>query len=153
SAFVLAGGRSTRMGRDKALLEFRGRTLLQHALATARALDPGARIVGGGNGYADLAPVLADEISGQGPLAGIHAALRASTTELNVLLAVDTPFITAEVLRYFAGRAAGSAALAVVPLIGERLHPLVGAYRRDFADAAEAALRAGKNKIEPVIRS
>ncbi len=139
------------MGRDKALLVFRGKTLLEHALATARALDPGARIVGGA--YGGLAPVVEDEFVGQGPLAGIQAALRASTTELNVVLAVDTPLLTAALLRYLARRAADSDALAVVPQIADGIHPLCAVYRRAFADFAEAQLRAGRNKIELVVRA
>ncbi len=158
AAFVLAGGQSRRMGRDKAQLPFRGRTLLEHALATARALTPAVWIVGARVRFERWAPVVEDQFAEHGPLAGIHAALRASPAELNVVLAVDTPFVTPELLRYLLERARTSAALAVVPATqeangGERLHPLVAVYRRALAEAAEAALRAARNQVEPVLRA
>jgi molybdopterin-guanine dinucleotide biosynthesis protein A len=157
SAFVLAGGQSRRMGRDKALVQFNGRTMLEHALAIVRTLDAAAWIVGPAERYGQFAECIADEFPGQGPLAGIHAALRRSQAELNVILAVDTPLVTPELLRYLVTRAASSPALAVVPGASdehgrERLHPLCGVYRCAFADAAQAALHAGRNQIEPVLR-
>jgi len=158
AAYVLAGGQSRRMRRDKALVLFRGRTLLEHALATARALDSAARIVGPYVRYGHLAECIADEFPGQGPLAGIHAALCHSEAELNVVLAVDTPLVTPALLRFLVLRATASAAVAVVPSVRdekgrERLHPLCGVYRRVFAGAAEVALRDGRNQIEPVLRA
>lgn len=158
SGFVLAGGQSRRMGRDKALLPFRGHTLLEHALATLLRLDAAPRIVGPAERYGEFAPCVADEFPGQGPLAGMHAALRQSQSDLNVVLAVDTPLVTAELLRYLVARAERSPVLAVVPAARdehgrERLHPLCGVYRRALAAAAEAALRAGRNQVEPVLRA
>src|SRR5437016_13038362 len=102
SAFVLAGGQSTRMGEDKAFLLLDGRTLLQHALELARSVADDARIVdsagGAGSGtsqkFAAYAPVIQDIYAASGPLAGIHAALRATSTELNLMLAVDVPLVT-----------------------------------------------------------
>lgn len=146
------------MGRDKAQLSFRGRTLLEQALATARALTPAVWIVGPRARFEHWAPVVEDQFPGQGPLAGIHAALHASPAELNVVLAVDTPFVTPELLRYLLERARTSAAVAVVPATQEangteRLHPLVAVYRRALAEAAKAALRDARNQIEPVLRT
>src|SRR5690349_16702469 len=99
SAFVLTGGRSTRMGADKALLMFRGRTLLEHALAQARSVTEDVRIVGAWEKFAEHGKVIEDVYGGQGPLAGIHAALQSSPTDRNLVLAVDTPLISADYLR------------------------------------------------------
>ena len=83
-----------------------------------------------------------------GPLAGIHAALRASPSELNLMLAVDTPFISREFLHYLITQAhAAHGAIAVVPVSGGRAQPLCAIYRREFAATAENALRGGQNKI------
>ena len=93
TAFILAGGKSTRMGTDKAFVEYDGRTLLARALDLARSVTPDVRIVGSAEKFAPFAPVVEDIFCDCGPLGGIHAALRSSPTELNVMLAVDTPFV------------------------------------------------------------
>ena len=105
SAFVLAGGRSRRMGSDKAFLQFEGRTLLAQALDLLRALTPEVRIVGPAAKFATYGRVIEDVYPGHGPLAGIHAALSASTTELNLILAVDLPFVSESLLRFIVEQA------------------------------------------------
>lgn len=148
SAFVLAGGKSTRMGSDKAFVMFEGRTLLSSALDVARALTPQVCIVGDPAKYDAFAPVVEDIFPGCGPLAGIHAALRASQTEWNVILAVDTPFVSAALLNYLLTRAMSLPAIATVPRSEAGLEPLCAIYRREFAVFAEKALRQGRYKID-----
>jgi molybdopterin-guanine dinucleotide biosynthesis protein A len=152
SAWVLAGGRSRRMGRDKAQIVLEGETLLARALRLARSVTPVVAIVGPREVYGAVAPVVEDVFPGQGPLAGIHAALRASATDLNLVLAVDTPLLTPEFLQYLARRANASGAVVTVPRTreGERdhLHSLCAVYRRKFAAAAQVALEKGQNRID-----
>ena len=147
SAFVLAGGKSSRMGTDKALVMLQGHSLLAIALDNARAVTPSVQIVGDRSKYETFGPVIEDIFPECGPLAGIHAALRASQTELNVILAVDVPFVSPALLEYVLSRARNSDAVVTVPCAGG-LQPLCAVYRRAFADLAEKALRAGKNKID-----
>ncbi|MGD1023593.1 MAG: molybdenum cofactor guanylyltransferase [Candidatus Sulfotelmatobacter sp.] len=149
TAFILAGGKSTRMGRDKAFVEFEGRTLLGRTLELARSVRLDVRIVGDHEKFASLAPVAEDIFRDRGPLGGIHAALRASQTELNLMLAVDMPFVAAAFLNYLIGQARSAPqATVVVPRTGGRWQPLCAVYRREFADTAETALLAGQNKID-----
>jgi molybdopterin-guanine dinucleotide biosynthesis protein A len=150
AAFILAGGKSTRMGADKAFLEFEGRTLLARALALARSVTSDVRIVGNTANFSSFAPVVEDVFPGCGPLAGIHAALRASSAELNLMLAVDMPFVPEELLRYLIRRAQETAAVVTVPLAGGGWQPLCAVYRREFAEVAETALRQGRYKIDPL---
>ena len=75
TAFVLAGGKSTRMGSDKAFLEFEDRTLLARALELAQSITPRVSIVGSREKFGKFAPVVEDIFPDCGPLAGIHAAL------------------------------------------------------------------------------
>lgn len=153
TAFVLAGGKSSRMGpnQDKALFKISGRTLLQHALELAKASvgnAPGNTwIVGSPEKFAGFGPIVEDVYPGQGPLAGIHAALSASATDLNLIIAVDMPFLQPEFLSYLIRQARDSRAAVVVPRTAKGLQPLVAVYRREFAAVAERALRAGQNKI------
>jgi molybdopterin-guanine dinucleotide biosynthesis protein A len=149
--FILAGGKSTRMGADKAFVEYGGRTLLARALDLARSVTPEVRIVGSAERFALFAPVVEDMFRDCGPLGGIHAALRASGTELNVMLAVDMPFVSWAFLQYLISQS-GSApeAAVVVPRGNGNWQPLCAVYRREFAAAAEDALRAGRNRIDPL---
>jgi molybdopterin-guanine dinucleotide biosynthesis protein A len=147
AAFILAGGKSTRMGADKAFVMLNGCTLLERALNLAQSFTSDVTIVGSAAKFHSFAPVVEDIFPNCGPLGGIHAALRASTAELNLILAVDVPFISADLLRYLVARAEGSKALATVPRTSQGWQPLCAIYRREFANAAEAAIVAGHYKI------
>jgi molybdenum cofactor guanylyltransferase len=148
TAFILAGGKSTRMGTDKAFVDYAGRTLLARALDLAHSVASDVRIVGSKEKFAAFAPVVEDVIRGCGPLGGIHAALQASSTELNMVLAVDVPFVSRAFLQYLIKQARGAPeAAAVVSRGDEGWQPLCAIYRREFASVAELALRAGRNKI------
>ncbi|HXP47672.1 MAG TPA: molybdenum cofactor guanylyltransferase [Terriglobales bacterium] len=148
SAFVLAGGRSSRMGSDKAFLQFEGRTLLARALDLLRSLTPEVRIVGPAAKFAPHGQVIEDVYPGRGPLAGIHAALSASTAELNLILAVDLPFVSESLLRFIVEQARAADAVVTVPRIAGGYQPLCAVYRCVFAPLAQAALEAGRNKID-----
>jgi molybdenum cofactor guanylyltransferase len=149
TGFILAGGKSTRMGADKAFIEFKGRSLLERALGLARSITPDVRIVGAREKFAPFAPVVEDIFRERGPLGGIHAALRGSQTELNFMLAVDMPFVSVTFLQYLIREARTAAeATVIVPRSDGRRQPLCAVYRRRFADAAEPALLAGRNRID-----
>jgi len=148
TAFILAGGRSRRMGRDKAFLELGGRTLLSRAMDLANAIAPTVRVVAPQEKFLTIARTIEDVYLDCGPLAGIHAALACTTTELNLMLAVDLPFVEADFLAYLVAQASQVSALVTVPEAGKGLQPLCAIYRRDFRDVAERALKKKKNKID-----
>jgi molybdenum cofactor guanylyltransferase len=150
SAFVLAGGKSTRMGRDKATLPLAGRTLLETALAAARSVTQKVFILGSPELYGAYGEAIADIFPGCGPLGGIHAALQHSPTDLNLILAVDTPFLSHQLLNYLVERARESQATITVPEINSYPQPLCAVYTRAFLPIAEQALRAGNYKIVPL---
>src|SRR6266403_4268845 len=110
--FVLAGGKSSRMGAgtDKVFLEFGGQTLLDRALAVMGSVCDRVAIVGEPAKFRNYESVVPDIFPGCGPLAGIHAALLHSSAELNLMLAVDMPFVSRELLAFlFAAAEAGDA--------------------------------------------
>ena len=148
TAFILAGGKSTRMGRDKAFLEIDGQTLLERAIAKTRGLTQDFMIVGSRAKFAAFGPVVEDIFHERGPLGAIHAALEASTTELNLVLAVDMPFVPEAFFRWLIGEAHETAAVVTVVRSTGRLQPLCGAYRKSFAETAQRSLEAGENKID-----
>lgn len=148
AAFILAGGKSSRMGTDKAFIPFDGRTLLGRALEVVSSVKGEIRIVGDPGKFGEFGQVVEDVFPGCGPLGGIHAALRSSSADLNLIVAVDMPFLTADLLCYLVERARNSAATVTVPHCRGRKQPLCAVYRRSFADFAENALREGRFKID-----
>lgn len=148
TAFVLAGGKSSRMGSDKALLELRGRPLLRHAMDLANFVTENVKIAGDPTKYAAFGMVVSDLYLDRGPLGGIHAALAGTSTDLNLILATDLPFVEPQFLRHLIAIAAESTALVTVPQVGQYFEPLCAVYRRQFAEIAAAALANGKNKVD-----
>ena len=150
TVFVLAGGKSSRMGQDKAFLELAGQTLLERALKLGQSVAPEVVIVGEVTKFMRMGRAIEDVYPGRGPLGGIHAALRNTSTPLNLILAVDTPLIERDFLVYLVTEASRSGAMVTVPRSREGWQPLCAVYHRDFGDIAERALQAGKNKIDPL---
>jgi molybdenum cofactor guanylyltransferase len=146
--FILTGGKSTRMGTDKAFIRLDGLTLLARALAVARLVTADVRIVGDAAKFGAFAPVVEDVFRECGPLGGIHAALRASAAELNLMLAVDLPFVSRGLIEYLITRARSSDAIVTVARAGGGWQPLCAIYRREFVDVAEKALLQGRYKID-----
>lgn len=148
TAFVLAGGKSTRMGADKAFLKLGDQPLVSHALKLAASVTSEVRIVGSVGKFAALAPVVEDVYRDRGPLGGIHAALLSSATDLNLMLAVDLPFVRQAFLQYLILQATASCATVTVPHANGGFQPLCAMYRREFGTVAETALQSGRNKID-----
>jgi molybdopterin-guanine dinucleotide biosynthesis protein A len=151
TAFVLAGGKSARMGSDKAFLELAGRSLLARALDLARAVTGEVRIVGDPEKFAAFGKVVPDIYPARGPLGGIHAALSFSSTDRNLILAVDLPFIAESFLLYLIAEAQSSDAVITVPSAAGHFHPLCAVYRKAFLPTAERALAEARNKLEALL--
>lgn len=155
AGYVLAGGKSIRMGRDKALLRLDGVPLVVHAARLVQAATGTATVVGSPEKYRSLGyPVVADSYSGAGPLAGIHAALSNTGVDWNLVVACDLPALSCELLctlsqRAFELESAGSSHYAVVPLDAKgRLQPLCAFYHRRILAQLEAVLRRGNLKVK-----
>lgn len=145
--FVLAGGASRRMGRDKALLAWRGRSLLDHALTRLRSVcdevfvlcGPASRYEGHG------ARLLLDAQAGQGPLAGLLAGLERLDQRPGLFLAVDVPRVPAELLAFLLSAVRGHDAAVPVPDAGPE--PLVAAYTRACLEPVRQRLEAGERRL------
>ncbi len=91
--YVLAGGKSSRMGRDKALLELAGKPLVMHAVTKLKRLCAEVHILGSNSDLNDYGPLVSDLHEGCGPMSGIEAALLNSKYDWNLILPVDVPFL------------------------------------------------------------
>jgi molybdenum cofactor guanylyltransferase len=150
---VLAGGRSTRMGRDKARLVVDGCTLLEHMLRKLRSLGMEPRICGSRGDLAGLAEVIPDNFSQCGPLGGLEAALAVSDAELNLFVPVDLPELPVEFLRWLSARAEASHAAATIPRWGAREQPLCAVYHRRLLGGLRESLAGGRRKVIDAVRA
>jgi molybdopterin-guanine dinucleotide biosynthesis protein A len=140
SGLVLAGGASTRMGEDKALLVFEGRPLIQRvAERLAGAADPVLVATGrpGRLGSIGL-PEVADAAPGRGPLGGLVAGLSASPHQLTAVVAVDMPYASPELLAFLASLHEDEDAVA--PLGETGAEPLHAVYSQSALPAMQEAL-------------
>lgn len=153
SAVILAGGRSSRMQRDKAFLPCRGTTLLARQVGLVRELAP-TEISISGRAEADYGalglPVLLDRFADLGPLAGVERALAEAKSPLVLVLAVDLPDMTADFLRGLAARC--RAGRGVVPRTAQGLEPLAALYPKAMQPLAAAALSEGRPAMTEFVR-
>jgi molybdenum cofactor guanylyltransferase len=155
AGYVLVGGRSSRMGCDKALLPFRGGALAQSVARAVSAAAGSATMVGdparyGGLGYA----VIADLYPGEGPLGGILTALRNTSADWNLITACDMPQLDPELLRGLLKTAAESVADALLPVGPEgRPEPLCALYHRRCLEPFAAAFASGVRKVTAALET
>jgi len=136
------------MGRDKALLEIGGKTLVERAASLCEPLVANVKIVGDPQRYANFGfPALADRWPGAGPLGAIATALAAAQKEWCLVLACDMPNVSANFLEWILDRAGKSSADAIVPETARGLEPLCAAYRAACASKLSAALDSGVRKV------
>jgi molybdopterin-guanine dinucleotide biosynthesis protein A len=146
--FAVAGGRSSRMGRDKATLPWGGGDLLDHALERLRGVTPDVRVLcGPTRAYEDRGvPVLTDAMANIGTLAALVAALRALPVGgTAVLLAVDLPLVTVPLLRHVAVASHGFD--AAVPLSTHGAEPLCAAYGAACLSSVEREIADGNYRL------
>ena len=159
SAFILAGGFSSRMGKDKALLLFSNEPLIQ---ITARLLKPIVRdltVIGGPERYAHLGlRVLPDRVMSaengaplQTPLLGIATALSASDAQWNLVLSCDLPYLTTEWLDWLLDRAERSCAQILMPRTPNGSEPLAAVYQKECSAPILEALEKGIRGVKDAI--
>ena len=103
TGIILAGGKSSRMGKDKGLCEFNGKALVSYAIETLKPLC--GKLIISANHFPEKyeqfgVPVIGDEIKEIGPMGGIYTCLKHSTTRHNLVLSCDTPFVGTILLKH-----------------------------------------------------
>jgi len=152
AGFVLVGGASRRMGRDKALLPLGGVTMVEEIASRVRSVAGNVTLIGSPEKYGHLGlPVAADEIENCGPLGGLYTALRRTDADWNVLLACDMPHVTEAFLRQLVEAAEGSDGDCVVPEIAGKIDPLCAVYHRRLVTVAESAIHRKLFKMQDFV--
>jgi molybdenum cofactor guanylyltransferase len=155
SGFVLAGGGSTRMGRNKALLPFRGMTLVEHVAGMVREAAGSVTLIGDPAQLGHLGlTVVPDILLGSGPASGIYTALTVTSSDWNLIAGCDMPGITREILLHLLRRAAVSTmttdcVAAAGP--GGEPEPLCAVYHRRCLPVVARAIREGRLKMKDLL--
>jgi molybdopterin-guanine dinucleotide biosynthesis protein A len=148
AAYILAGGQSSRMGRDKAMLAPGGTPVLMRTAALLSPLAGPPIIIGPPTRYSALGyNVIPDDGASIGPLGAIATALRHSNQAWNLIVGCDLPFLTSRWLDYLIGRAVESSADAVIPQSAAGAEPLCAMYRKTCVTPLLAAIARGTRKV------
>src|SRR5439155_14363791 len=144
SAVILAGGKSSRMGRPKALLPFDGEPLIVHTVRTLARLFADIVVVAAPGQELSPLPVtfVRDEVAYQGPVGGIYYGLRAACTEVCFVTSCDAPFLNLSFIAHLLSHIANYD--VVVPFWQDRLQPLHAVYRRSVAPLLHEQLKRGE---------
>ena len=144
---ILAGGRSARMGADKAFLAVGREVMIERVAGEIKKICAEVLVAGGSfeTGLRLGLKVIPDRIAGCGPIGGIHAALHAARYELTLVVACDMPFITRKLAVILIDRAEGYD--VAVPRHGDYLEPLFAVYRKTCLPAIEESLKASRCKV------
>lgn len=147
TAIVLAGGKSLRLGRNKALEPFLGKSLIEHVVDQLRPLAAQLLIVTSGEQVLpslDRTEALTDVFPGKGPLGGIYTGLLAARCSYSIVVACDMPFINTELFRFMAELAPEFD--AVIPRLSHtKVEPLHAVYAKGCLDTVKIQLE--KNQL------
>lgn len=147
TGIILAGGKSSRFGSDKALFEYNGKKLIQYAIATLQPLcgqillstnEPGKYAFTG-------LPAVADHFPGCGPVAGIHACLEQSRTEHHLVIGCDLPWLNTRLFEFILQNSLGYQ--IVMPMHKGFKETMASYYHQSCSSALAKALREKRFKI------
>jgi molybdenum cofactor guanylyltransferase len=153
--YVLAGGRSSRMGTDKTLLQLAGKPLIAHAVAKLRRICADVHILSSNQALAVYAPLVPDLQPGCGPIGGIEAALLHSPHDWNLIVPVDVPFLPAAILKRWAAAtmAPGEANRVAMFTLDGRPQPAVCLLHKEVVPSIIAAVTLGEFKLVQVLEA
>ena len=153
SGYVLAGGRSVRMGQDKALLELAGKPLVEHAVTKLRRICQGVAVLSSNPELQRFAPVVGDLHPNCGPMSGLEAALAHASCEWSLVLPVDVPFVPTAMLYSWVqatlNRAQQQGTRLALYTVGGVPQPTLVLLHREIAPYLSIALAQGRFKLFP----
>jgi len=147
TGILLAGGKSSRMKKNKAFLELEGKPLVERSLAVLKTVFSEVLISSNKpelyTGYG--VPIILDEVLGRGPLEGLYQGLKVATYDEVFFVACDMPFLRAELIHFLSSWSPEYE--VVVPHLQSGLHPLHAFYHRRCLPTIKSNLEAGRLKI------
>jgi len=150
NGYILAGGKSSRMGADKGLLLFEGKAMIQYVIEQMQPIFDRLVIVSNNPEYEKFGlEVISDLIKDIGPAGGIYTALHHSEAKMNFMVSCDMPFITKEAIE-FLGKNADENQIVLLENHG-KLEPLFGLYAKDCEAVWLQLIRQKKVKLQEMV--
>lgn len=151
SAILLAGGKSSRMGRDKAALPFQGLTLLDWQIQRLRSLGVEDIMLSGLRREMAGIRVVADEFPGRGPLSGLHACMKAAARPSCLVLSVDVPLAPLPALTELVRVHRATGGKVTLLRHGDKWEPLMGVYQSELFRDAEQILQEKNTAVRRLL--
>lgn len=146
SGIILAGGKSSRIGEDKAFLTYEGKSFIERAVENLRPYCSEI-IISSDNPQISIPDThrLSDEIADIGPLGGLYTCLKRSSYDEAIVIPIDTPFLTPELIDCILEHSRGYDVTVVRH--GERIHSLTGLFNKSVIPVLEEDIKGGHYKI------
>jgi molybdopterin-guanine dinucleotide biosynthesis protein A len=152
TGIVLAGGRSSRMGENKSLMQLNGKRMIEFSIDALRPLCSEVIISSNYLVYDFTGcEVWPDELKDQAPMVGIYSCLKKSRTDLNIILTCDMPMIQTELLKYLLENSTGTDITVPVHENG-MIEPLCGIYRKSAGIVLSKCIEEGNYSMNNCIR-
>ncbi|NUM51842.1 MAG: molybdenum cofactor guanylyltransferase [Flavobacteriales bacterium] len=149
AAILLAGGNSTRMGSNKALLEVEGMMMFEKVLNEIEKITPHIFISSNQKlPLKKIYPVIPDSISNKGPMGGIYSVLEQSNFDNYIVVSCDAPFIKKELIDLLLNEHCNT---AVVPVWENKMYPFPGIYSRSIKNILQEQLKKNQLKMKDLL--
>jgi molybdopterin-guanine dinucleotide biosynthesis protein A len=150
NGYILAGGKSSRMGTDKGLLLIEGKAMIEYVIEQMQSVFDNLVIVSNNPEYEKFGlKVIPDLIKDIGPAGGIYTALKHSDSQLNFIVSCDMPFVTKEAIEFIVANTNES---QIVLLENQgKLEPLFGVYSKDCEDKWLQLIQQEKVKLQDMV--
>ncbi|MEH7074563.1 molybdenum cofactor guanylyltransferase [Neobacillus drentensis] len=151
AAIILSGGKSSRMGTNKALLKINEKTNIERIADTlSRSFNDIILVTNHPEQYEFLGvKMVKDYYPNQGPLAGVHAGLSSSNFDTNFIVACDMPFVSVELAELLVTKSADYD--AVIPIINGVQHPLFAVFNKRVLSGAAESIEAGRLRMKHLL--
>ncbi len=151
TGIILAGGKSSRMGKDKGVLTVNGTMMVEHVIHSLNKNVSSIIIVANNDNYNQFGfPVVKDVIHECGPMGGIYSGLLHSQTDLNIIVSCDIPFVSSELIEALSS--APDDCDIVVPQLNGELEPLCARYRKGCALRMATYLDSGMLRLRSALQ-
>lgn len=153
TGIILAGGKSTRMGTDKGMLELDGKPFIQYSIEALKPLVSNIMIVSDNPSHDKFGlERVDDKFKDAGPVSGIYSGLDASTMEYNMILSCDIPLITTEVLKKLLHEASNDIDIIQAESGGKSM-PLIALYKKSVKEHFYDALMSDERRLRVVVNN
>ena len=156
TGIILAGGKSIRLGKEKALIQFKGKSLIERVVSRLHPIVNELIIVTNEEKHQNFSSldlnskVVSDIYPNRAALGGIYTGLKYSNFDYSVVVACDMPFLNPELLNYMINIASGYN--AIVPKIGWFVEPLHAVYSRNCMETAEYLIKNNILTVRDLIK-